>query len=42
MEELVEAGKEGLKIASKKFDPSRKFKLSPMLSDTSGKPFSKQ
>ena len=30
MEELVEAGKagkEGLKIASKKFDPSRKFKF---------------
>ena len=27
MEELVEAGKEGLKIARKKFDPSRKFKF---------------
>ena len=27
MEELVEAGKEGLKIASKKFNPSRKFKF---------------
>ena len=27
MEELVEAGKEGLEIASKKFDPSRKFKF---------------
>lgn len=27
MEELVEAGKEGLKIACKKFDPSRKFKF---------------
>lgn len=27
MEELVEAGKEGLKIASKKFDPNRKFKF---------------
>ena len=27
MEELVEAGKEGLEMASKKFDPSRKFKF---------------
>lgn len=27
MEELVEAGKEGLMMASKKFDPSRKFKF---------------